>query len=241
MTAATQRSGPLEVSRSPHVRLRPLGLDEASITGGLWGDRKQVNRDVQLPECAGHLDAAGNLGNLRAAAGRSEESFRGMVFADSDVYKWLEAIGWELARVPDVELVRSADEIIDLVADAQDDDGYLNTYYQVATPGPRWGNVAQDHELYCAGHLIQAAVAQTRGRGDERLLSVALRLVDLIETVFSGDRRPATPGHPEIETALVELYRLTREPRHLALAERFVDQGPCANPRRGGCRPAPSR
>jgi DUF1680 family protein len=177
---------------------------------------------VLLPEAVGHLEDAGNFGNLRAAAGRSDEPYRGMVFADSDVYKWLEAIGWELARRPDDHLARSADTTIELIADAQYDDGYLNSYYQVAQPG--WSNLTHDHELYCAGHLIQAAVAQSRGRGDHHLLTVARRFVDLIETVFTGDRRPSTPGHPEIEMALVELYRLTREPRHLALAEHFVDQ-----------------
>jgi DUF1680 family protein len=224
VTVSAQRSDPVAVRHSAHARLQPLALGDAAIVGGLWAGRKEVNREVLLPEAVGHLEAAGNLDNLRAAAGHATTPFRGMVFADSDVYKWLEAVGWELARTPDDELARAADAVIELVAAAQDDDGYLNSYYQVAQPGERWSNLAHDHELYCAGHLIQAAVAQHRGRGDDRLLQVALRLVDLIESVFDGGRQPATPGHPEIETALVELYRLTRDPRHLGLARYFVDQ-----------------
>jgi DUF1680 family protein len=160
------------------------------------------------------------LKNLRAAAGRSDAAFHGMVFMDSDVHKWLEALGWELAREPSEDLARRADDAIALVEAAQEDSGYLNSYYQVARPGPRFTNLAWDHELYCAGHLTQAAIAHARGRGDERLLGVARRFADHIADVFSA--RDGTPGHPEIETALVELYRHTGERRHLDLAAYFV-------------------
>jgi DUF1680 family protein len=143
-----------------------------------------------------------------------------MVFMDSDVHKWLEALGWELAREPSEDLARRADDAIALVEAAQEDSGYLNSYYQVARPGPRFTNLAWDHELYCAGHLTQAAVAHARGRGDERLLGVARRFCDHIREVFRD--RDGTPGHPEIETALVELFRHTGERRHLDLAAHFV-------------------
>lgn len=194
------------------------------ITGGLWADRQRLNRETLIPGAVEHLEAAGNFANLRAAAGHGSGPFRGPVFMDSDVYKWLEAIGWELSRGSDAELVHLADRAITLVTDAQAEDGYLNSYYQVADPGERWSNLAHDHELYCAGHLIQAGIAQARGAGDERLLTVARRFADLIHNVFPRGGRPGTPGHPEVEMAMVELYRETGEGRYLEVAEYFVEQ-----------------
>jgi DUF1680 family protein len=207
-------TGPIDVTGSPHVRLRPL--DGATIDGGLWDERRRLNREVLIPGAPAHLEEAGNFDDLRAAAGRVDKPFRGMVFMDSDVYKWLEAVGWE----PSYEI---PDDVLELLAAAQEDDGYLNSYYQVAKPAPRFSRPAWDHELYCAGHLIQAAVALQRGRGDGRLLEIALRFAELLYERFGPDGEPYTPGHPEIETALVELYRLTGDARWLELAGRLVD------------------
>jgi uncharacterized protein len=206
-------SGPIDVSRSPHVRLQPL---EGRIEAGFWADRRQLNREVLLRDAPARLEAAGNFDNLRAAAGTKDVAFRGMVFMDSDVYKWLEAVGWE-RDTP------QHDEAIALVEAAQEDSGYLNSYYQVAKPRERFTNPAWDHELYCAGHLMQAAVAQSRGRGDRRLLGVALRFAEHLYERFGPDGEPFTPGHPEIETALVELYRETGDERWLVLAQRLID------------------
>jgi DUF1680 family protein len=207
-------TGPIDVSGSPHARLRPL--DGATVDGGIWADRRRLNRDVLLPAAPRQLEEAGNFDDLRAAAGQKDVPFRGMVYMDSDVHKWLEAVGWEPSAP-------QADEVIGLLEAAQDEDGYLNSYYQVAKPRERFSNPAWDHELYCAGHLIQAAIAHVRGRGDERLLGVALRFADLLYERFGPAGEPYTPGHPEIETALVELYRLTGDRRHLELAGRLVD------------------
>jgi uncharacterized protein len=223
--ATTDASGPVALQSSPHACLYPLALGEAEITGGLWAERREINRRRLLPGAVAHLEENGNFDNLRSAARQGSAPFRGPVFMDSDVYKWLEAVGWELGRQhdPDPELARQADEAIALVAAAQEDDGYLNSYYQVAQPGERFSNLAHDHELYCAGHLIQAAVAHSRARRDDRLLETAERLARHIDEVFRIAGRPGTPGHPEIETALVELYRLTGRRRHLALAQYFID------------------
>ncbi len=133
----------------------------AAIEGGFWAGRQRLNREVLIPDGARRLEEAGSFGNLRG------ERFRGMVFGDSDVHKWLEALGHELAREPSPELERLADETIELLEAAQCEDGYLNSYYQVAKPGPRWSNLAWAHELYCAGHLFEAAAAHPH---DERLL-----------------------------------------------------------------------
>jgi DUF1680 family protein len=187
-------------------------LGPAAIEGGFWADRQRLNRDVLIPDGARRLEAAGNFGNLRG------ERFRGMVFADSDVHKWLEALGHELAREPSPELSRMADETIGLLEAAQCEDGYLNSYYQVAKPGPRWSNLAWDHELYCAGHLFEAAAAHPR---DQRLLGIARRFADLLVHVF---RDAGTCGHPEAELGLVKLFRLTGERSYLELAQAFVDR-----------------
>lgn len=204
--------GPLDLSRSAHAVLRPL---PARIDDGLWAERRCFNREVLLPAAKRQLEAAGAFGNLRG------EPHRGPVYLDSDLYKWLEALGW--AGCAD-------DETIALIATAQDADGYVNTFPRARED--RYADLAWAHELYCAGHLIQAAIAHTRARGDRALLAVARRLADHLVERFAA--APGLPGHPEVEMALVELHRLTREPAYLALAATFVD-------RRGHCSLQPAR
>src|SRR5262245_27714667 len=129
-----------------------------------------------------------------------------------------------MARAPSGELRASSEALIELEAAAQGDDGYLNSYYTVAEPGRRWSDLVQGHELYCAGHLVQAAIAYRRATGDDRLMVIARRFVDHIHAVFGPGRRETTDGHAEIEMALIELYRETGERRHLDLAAFFLDQ-----------------
>ena len=151
--------------------------------------------------------------------------YRGPVFMDSDIYKTMEAVGWELAhgrRPGDPELTSFASEVIALLEEAQRPDGYLNSYFQVSGE-PRYTRLAWSHEMYCAGHLIQAAVALHRGAGDGRLLAVAVRLADHLVREFAGQER-GLDGHPVIETALAELYRETGTAAYLELASQFVDQ-----------------
>ena len=205
---------------SAQVRLRPLDPTGVRILGGLLGDRQRVNREVTIPLGAEQLERAGTLENLRVAAGRSQGRHRGMVFSDSDVYKWLEALAWEAQRQPSPELERFAAETTDLVAAAQQPDGYLNSYWQL-DGRERWSDLEMGHELYCAGHLIQAGVAAAR-TGSPRLLGVARRVADLLVDVFGSDSDPRTDGHPEIEVALVELYRETADRRYLDLADKLT-------------------
>jgi DUF1680 family protein len=204
------------------VRLRPLNPTAVQILGGLLADRQRVNREVTLLRGAEELERAGTLDNLRIAAGRIQGDRRGMVFSDSDVYKWLEAIAWEIGREPSPELEALARETIDLVASAQEPDGYLNSWCQVVDPSWRWTDLEMGHELYCAGHLLQAGVAFARATGDVSLLTVARHLADLIDEVFGSGGRAETDGHPEVEVALVELYRHTGERRYLELANTLV-------------------
>ena len=124
---------------------------------------------------------------------------------------------------PARELEALIEQAIDVIEPAQQPDGYLNSYYTVAEPGRRWIDFGHGHELYCAGHLFQAAVAHHRATGSDRLLNVARRFADHIDATFGPGKRQATPGHPEIETALVELYRETGERRYLALAGFLLD------------------
>lgn len=216
--------GPVDTARSPHARLRTLPFASVSLLDGFWAERQTVNRAVGLAHGYRMLEQAGNLHDLRLAAGMAQGEYRGPRFMDSDVYKWLEAAAFELARKPDGRIERMVAEAIDLVAAAQAPDGYINSYYQVTKPGERWTNLRDDHELYAAGHLFQAAVAYHRATGKTELLAVARRFADLIAGLFGAGKREGTPGHPEIEMALIELYRDTGEHRYLELAGYFVDQ-----------------
>ncbi|MFC4987561.1 glycoside hydrolase family 127 protein [Saliphagus infecundisoli] len=146
-----------------------------------------------------------------------------MWFADSDLYKWIEAASYVLASEDDPDLARRVEDCVGLVADAQDDDGYLNTYFALEVPDKRWTNLNTMHELYCAGHLIEAAVAHHRATGSREFLAVAIRLADHVDSTF-GDEVEGPPGHEGIELALVSLARVTGEQRYVDLSEYFVEQ-----------------
>ncbi len=223
-------SGPVRFTATSHTTLHPATA--ASITGGLWHERRRINRDVSVPDAWERLHEAGNFHNVELAAGQATgEYVNKLWFLDSDLYKWLEAIGWTLA---DPELTpERADQLKgylaateELLAEAQEEDGYLDSYYQVKFPGMRFEQLEMGHELYCAGHLIQGAVALHRTSGDETLLMIARKVADLIVDSFgqADGKVDGVCGHPEIETALVELYRETGEPAYLDRARYFVDR-----------------
>lgn len=210
--------------QSSYALLRPLPLTDVSITGGFWAPRQAANRDVSLDHGFSMLEQAGNLLDLRLAAGAADGEYRGPVFMDSDVYKWLEAVGYAARDGLSTELRQKAETAIQLVEEAQQPDGYLDSYYQVVAPDKKWQELNTGHELYCAGHLAQAAVAWHRYAHDDRLLRVVQRIFDHVMSIFGPDRRVGTPGHPEVELALVELYRVTNDRRYLELAQFFVDK-----------------
>jgi len=248
--------GPAIPTATAVAAQRPLPPGGFRLTGGLLHDWQRRNAAASMPLALRQLVVAGNLDNLRVAirasataaatdpsadgAGTSNErprdispvdpvpglGYHGPVFMDSDIYKTLEAIGWELANDPARPerdaLSDFAATATDLLAHAQRPDGYLNSYVQ-ASGEPRYSRLAVSHEMYCAGHLIQAAIALQRGAGDSRLLAIATRFADQLVSEFAG-REKGLDGHPNIETALAELYRETGDRAYLDLASQFVDQ-----------------
>jgi uncharacterized protein len=215
-------AAPVALTAGAATTFRPLPLSAADVTGGFWARRQQVNRTVTIPAGLRRLRESGAFRNLRRAAGADQGRYEGPLFIDSDVYKWLEAVAWEQARAPSDELAAGQAEATAVVAEAQRPDGYLNSFVQVVT-GERFADLTSGHELYCAGHLIQAAVAQHRATGHRELLEVAVRFADLLADTFGPGKRPELDGHPLIEMALVELYRETGARRYLGLARHFVE------------------
>jgi DUF1680 family protein len=211
------------------VRLRPIDAGAMAVSAGFWAEERRSNIEASIPHGLEQLEASGALGNFRNAAAGSGE-YRGGLddagavfpFLDSDAYKWLEAVAWASVQAG-ASFASLADQAVETVVAAQRADGYLGTYVQLTTGRPyqdlQWG-----HELYNVGHLLQAAIAWHRVLDDDRLLRTASRAVDHIARELGPGRRAGVDGHPEIEMALVELYRETREERHLVLAQHLLDQ-----------------
>jgi DUF1680 family protein len=187
---------------------------------GAWQERNNL---TTIPHCIDNLESSGVLHNFRRVADGEEGDFIGMWFADSDLYKTLEAVGWESLRLGRPVWTSFLDTALDLIARTQDTDGYINTHVQGDLTKTRWSNLVWSHELYCAGHLFQAAVALSRGAQDDRLLTIALRLAARIAQDLQ-DRPEAFDGHAEIETALVELARHTGLEDLLHLAQEQVER-----------------
>jgi DUF1680 family protein len=221
MTESTP--GPVHPTADAVAALRPLPLAATTVADdSLWGTWLRRNATRTLPHCVRQLHAAGAIDNLRRVTGEVDGDFQNMWFADSDVHKTLEAAAWQLALTPeDTELRTFLDTTAALLVKAQGEDGYLNSYFTLVKPEQRWQELHWSHELYCAGHLIQAAVAAARAGVGTEVVTVARRFADLIVDRFA--ELDGVDGHPEIETALVELYRVTGHRPYLDVAKRFVD------------------
>jgi hypothetical protein len=220
---SAKHGGPVQPSTSAW---RPLGTDEVQVTGGLWEQRQRLNAGTILGHCETWLERAGWTGNFdRAAAGVIASSHSGIEFVDSEVYKLLEAMAWELGRGDgsgDLEARYGA--LTARVAAAQEPDGYLHTSFGRPGQPARYSDLEAGHELYCFGHLFQAAVARLRTGHDDLLPQVARRLADHVYDQFGPGGRVGVCGHPEIEMALVELARATGERRYLELASLLVER-----------------
>ncbi len=206
---------------SPAAELPPAA---ARITGGFWGERLAVNARRALPHQWRQLEASGCIANFRIAAGEADGFRAGWFFADSDAYKWLDAAARACVAHPDPELTRLMEAFAALLARAQAPDGYLFTYNQIHFPGTRWTNLQIEHELYCHGHLIEAGVSHHLATGKDTMLAVACKAADRIVADFAGRGPAFTPGHEEIEIALLRLYRVTGRQAYLDLARQFIEQ-----------------
>jgi DUF1680 family protein len=194
------------------------------LADGFWAPRLETTRRVTLRQQYEQCEATGRIDNFRRAAGKKGGEFKGRYYNDSDVYKWLEAAAFGLAAQAEPELRRLVDGLAEEIAGAQASDGYLDSYFTFERAAERWTNLTDLHEMYCAGHLIQAAVAHHRATGGRRLLDVAVRLADHICATFGPGARAGTDGHEEIELALVELYRETGDGRYLDQSRFLLDQ-----------------
>ncbi len=222
MTSPTPALTPVAPSAGAQ---RAVPADAVRITGGFWRTRQDLNTTRLLDHCDRWIDDMGWYDTFRAAAGETpDRPFRGKLFTDADVYKLLEAFAWELAQRPDPAREERYKELAALVAAAQEDDGYLNTFFGPRGREARYSDVAHGHELYCAGHLFQAAVARLRAGEEDDLTRAAVRFADRICDDFGEGGIDGSDGHPEIEVALAELARATGERRYLDQARRFLEQ-----------------
>ena len=212
---------------------READLKSVKIEDSFWSERQELVADVVIPyqekilndEVEG-AEKSHAFANFRIAAGLEKGEFYGMVFQDSDVAKWLEGVAWSLADRPDAALEKRADEIIETIEKAQQPDGYLNTYFTVKEPDHKWQNLQECHELYCAGHMMEAAAAYYEATGKDQLLKVMERMADNIAAHFGtgeGQVR-GIPGHEEVELGLMRLYHVTGKEKYRALAQYFIDE-----------------
>jgi uncharacterized protein len=215
--------GVLFLDKSPYAKLRNVPVHAVTVKEGFWGARRVTNVEKSIPSMEKLLEANGRMNNFLRLVGKSDAAQHGPVYSDSDVYKWTEAAGFALQSGDRPELRTMADKIIKEVVAVQEPSGYLNTYYvgdhakdRMTPEVQRWG-----HELYNIGHMIQGAIAYYRATGDRTLLDAGIRFVDgyLLPNFGPGaDKKAILSGHPEIELALIELYRTTGNKRYLELA-----------------------
>lgn len=213
-------------------KLNSLPLGKIEIQDRFWNKYTDLVRQVIIPYQWGILndeiegvETSHCIANFKIAAGEAEGEFEGAVFQDTDVAKWLEAVGYSLSVHRDAELEKIADETIELIGRAQCEDGYLNTYFTIKAPKLRWTNLKEGHELYTAGHMIEAAVAYYQATGKKKFIEIVSRFADLIVKTFGPEEGKihGYPGHQEIELALVKLYRVTNKKEYLELAKYFID------------------
>jgi len=217
--AAWKDQAVLHLERSPHAKLHPVPVRAVRLMEGFWKSRQTVTIERSIPTLLELLEQNGVMDNFRRLTGAKNVPRQGPLFTDSDIYKWIEAAAWSLEVRDDPKLRATIDRLIQEILAAQEPSGYLNTWFVEERAKDRFQRMQSGHELYCLGHLLQAAIAYYRATGDRKLLDGGIRFVDYLLRDFGpAPKRPLLTGHPELELALAELYRTTGERKYLDLA-----------------------
>lgn len=212
--------------------LHAIDLRKIQIDDPFWSKHVDLVKDAIIPyqwnamnDRIPDAEPSHCLDNFEIAAGRKSGEFYGAVFQDTDIAKWLEAVGFSLAANEDSDLEATADQVIELIAEAQQEDGYLDTYFIIKEPDRKWKNLCEGHELYTAGHMMEAAAAYYQGTGKRKFLDIVEKLADLLCDTFGTEEGKihGYPGHQEVEIGLIKLYRATGKQKYLELAKYFID------------------
>jgi DUF1680 family protein len=210
--------GVIYLDHSPRAVMHPVPIRAVKLGAGFWQERRRVNVERSIPTMFELLEAHGIVDNFRRLSGRKDAPRKGPLYTDSDLYKWMEAVAFVLQSGDNPKLRATLDAIIDDIRAAQEPSGYLNTNYVGDKVPLRFTEMYRSHELYCLGHLLQAGIAYYRATGDRKLLDIGIRFVDYLTANFGPEKRPLLTGHPELEMALVELYRTNGNRAYLNLA-----------------------
>lgn len=220
-TGSEQESGAVQ-DGLPGQIVERVSFQEVTITDNFWRPKIETNRIAGIRHAL--EQASQSIEYFDIAAGKKEGDHEGNLASDSDVYKIVQGAAYALHHTPDPELEATIDSVIDRIVAAQQPDGYLFTYWTIKDPSQRWKDLERKHELYCAGHMFEAAAAYYQVTGKRKFLDAAMRLADHIDSIFGPDKRRDVPGHEEIELALYKLYEVTGEQRYLDLSIFFIDE-----------------
>jgi hypothetical protein len=220
-----QSEGVVFVTHSPYAKLHTVPIRAVKMGDGFWSARRAINVEKSIPTLLAELEQHGVVDNFLRLEGKKDVARRGPLYTDSDIYKWMEAVAFVLqsrdpAKPPaGQETLRAEfDRLTGIILAAQEPSGYLNTYWSEERTPKRFTEMYRSHELYCMGHLLQAAIAYYRATGDRKLLDAGIRFANYMVENFGPQKRPALTGHPEFEMALIELYRTTGDRRYLDFA-----------------------